>query len=234
MTARVLAQEESNDIFLIPNGTFLVELVIFLGILFVIWRYVVPPIKKATTDRQEMIRKQIEESRLAKERLEKADAAYREALSEARTEAAKIRDRARAEAGQIKAELREQAEREVAVIRQRGEEQLERQREQVKRELSAEIGRLAVTLAERIVGESMEDDARRRGTVDRFIAELEGMAAPADQPAGQPAREPAPAQASAGAERPASGTRRRGNGGKGGNGGGGADGSGGRPSSRKS
>jgi F-type H+-transporting ATPase subunit b len=177
MTARVLAQEEGNDIFLIPNATFFVELAIFLLILFVIWRYVVPPVKKATQERQEMVRRQIEESRQARERLEQADAAYREAMSEARTEAAKIRDEARVEAGRIKAELREQAEREVALIRQRGEEQLERQREQVKRELSAEIGRLAVTLAERIVGESMQDEANRRGTVDRFIAELEGMPA---------------------------------------------------------
>ena len=72
----------------------------------------------------------------------------------------------------------EQADREVALIRQRGEEQLERQREQVKRELSAEIGQLAVTLAERIVGESMQDETSRRGTVDRFIAELEGMPTP--------------------------------------------------------
>jgi F-type H+-transporting ATPase subunit b len=175
MTGRVLAQEEGNDIFLIPNATFWVELVIFLLMLFVIWRYVVPPIRKATPERQEMVRRQVEESRLAKERLEKADADYREAMSEARTEAAKIRDEARAEAGRIKAELREQAEHEVALIRQRGEEQLERQREQVKRELSAEIGQLAVTLAGRIVGESMQDEANRRGTVDRFIAELEGM-----------------------------------------------------------
>lgn len=193
MTARVLAQEEGDSNFLVPNGTFIVELIIFLLILFVIWRYVVPPIKKVTQERQEMVRRQIEEARLAKERLEQADAAYREAMSEARTEAAKIRDEARAEAGRIKAELREQAEHEVALIRQRGEEQLERQREQVKRELSAEIGQLAVTLAERIVGESMQDEANRRGTVDRFIAELEGM--PAGQGGAEPGESVEPVQA---------------------------------------
>ena len=35
------------------------------------------------------------------------------------------------------------------------------------------MGRNAVELASRIVGESLEDEARRRGTVDRFLAELE-------------------------------------------------------------
>ena len=176
--AQELAQEEGGDSnFLVPNGTFLVELAIFLIILYVVWKYVVPPVKKAMTERQDMVRRQIEESREARERLEQADARYREVLAEARTEAAKIRDEARAEAGKIKAELRGQAEREVAQIRQRGEEQLATQREQVLRQLRTELGELAVVLAGRIVGESMADDARRRGTVDRFIEELEAMPA---------------------------------------------------------
>ena len=176
--AQELAQEEGGDSnFLVPNGTFLVELAIFLIILYVVWKYVVPPVKKAMTERQDMVRRQIEESREARERLEQADARYREVLAEARTEAAKIRDEARAEAGKIKAELRGQAEREVAQIRQRGEEQLATQREQVLRQLRTELGELAVALAGRIVGESMADDARRRGTVDRFIEELEAMPA---------------------------------------------------------
>ena len=73
--------------------------------------------------------------------------------------------------------MRQQDEQEVARIQQRGEEQLATQREQVVRELRAELGRLAVTLAGRIVGESMADDTRRAGTVDRFLQELEGMSA---------------------------------------------------------
>lgn len=176
--AAQLAQEEGgNDIFLVPNGTFIAELLIFLIVFGVIWRYVVPPVKKAMAERQEMVRRQIEEARKTRELLEQAEAKYREVLGEARTEAAKIRDEARAEAGRIKAELREQADREIALIRQRADEQLATQREQVLRQLRSEIGSLSLQLAERIVGESMEDEARRRGTVDRFITELDEMAA---------------------------------------------------------
>ena len=39
------------------------------------------------------------------------------------------------------------------------------------------MGELAVDLASRIVGESLEEEARRKGTVERFLAELD--AAPA-------------------------------------------------------
>ena len=168
----------ADDIFLIPNATFFVELMIFLIVLGVIWRYVVPPVKRAMAERQEMVRRQIEESQQARTQLQEAETRYAEALAEARVEAAKIREAARADAQEIKDEMRQQAEQEVARVRQRGEEQLATQRGQVVRELRSELGELAVTLAGRIVGESVADDARRAGTVDRFLDELHGMAAP--------------------------------------------------------
>jgi F-type H+-transporting ATPase subunit b len=44
------------------------------------------------------------------------------------------------------------------------------------------VGALATTLAGRIVGESLEDEARQRRTVERFIAEIEEQGAPAGGP----------------------------------------------------
>ena len=178
MNSHNLAAGSGGDIFLIPNATFFVELVIFLIVFGVLWRYVVPPVKRAMTERQEMVRRQIEESQQARMRLAEAEARYAEALAEARIEAAKIRETSRADAQEIKDEMRRQAEQEVERIRQRGAEQLANQREQVIRELRSELGELAVTLAGRIVGESVADDARRAGTVDRFLDELDGMSAP--------------------------------------------------------
>ncbi|MGH3884826.1 MAG: F0F1 ATP synthase subunit B [Pseudonocardiaceae bacterium] len=178
LAAHNVAAPAGDNIFLIPNATFFVELVIFLIVLGVVWRYVVPPVKRAMNERQEMVRRQIEESQQARTRLAEAQARYSEALAEARVEAAKIRETARVDAQAIKDELRQQAEQEVARIRQRGAEQLANQREQVVRELRGELGELAVTLAGRIVGESVADEARRAGTVDRFLDELHGMAAP--------------------------------------------------------
>ena len=58
-------------------------------------------------------------------------------------------------------------------IRASAETQLEAERTQVMTQLRTEIGGLATTLASRIVGESLEDDARARRTVDRFLADLE-------------------------------------------------------------
>lgn len=162
--------------FLVPNGTFIAELIAFLLILFVMGRYVVPPVQKAMRERQAMVQKQIDDSQHAAERLAAAEARYRDALNEARTEAAKIRDSARADAQRISEEMQDRAHQEVARIQQRGEEQLRTARAQAARELQSEVGRLAVTLAERIVGDSLSDDSRRDATVDRLLDELESMA----------------------------------------------------------
>jgi F-type H+-transporting ATPase subunit b len=56
---------------------------------------------------------------------------------------------------------------------------LQTERQTIVRQLRAEIGSLAVELAGRIVGESLEDEARRRGTVTRFLEELGDGSAPA-------------------------------------------------------
>jgi F-type H+-transporting ATPase subunit b len=159
--------------FLIPNATFVAELVAFALLLYAINRWVLPPLRRAMEQRQEMIRQQIEEANQARERLAAAEREYRDLIEETRAESNRIREEARAEGQAIVAELRDRAQQEVARIRQRGEEQLAAEREQVVVSLRAEIGRLAAGLAERIVGESLTDDDRQRRIVDRFLDELE-------------------------------------------------------------
>jgi len=164
--------------FLVPNGTFIVEVLAFLLILWVLAKYVVPPINKAMVDRQEAIRRRIEELDEAKAQAQAVEEQYREQLKEARHEAARIREEAREEGAVITAELREQAQSEAERIVRQAHLQVEAERQQVVQQLRRQVGTMATTLAERIVGESLEDDARRDRTVERFIATLESQDPP--------------------------------------------------------
>jgi len=159
--------------FLVPNGTFIAELVAFLIVLGVLWRYVVPPVTKAMNERQQMIKAQLDEGKQASERLKQAEADYRKAMEEARTTAATIRDQARADAAAIREEMLEQAVQERDRVIESGREQLAHDREALVRELRASLGDLAVELASRILGESLAEEARQRGTVDRFLEQLQ-------------------------------------------------------------
>ena len=159
--------------FLVPDWTFIVEIIVFILILGVLGRYILPPLQKAIRARQEMIRKAGEDADEAKVKLAEAERRYQEALNEARTEAAQIRENARAEAQRTIEELRAQAVEERNRILARGEEMLASQRAMIVRELRAEIGTLAVELAEKIVDERLADSAEVSATVDAFIAGLE-------------------------------------------------------------
>jgi F-type H+-transporting ATPase subunit b len=158
---------------LLPNATFIAEVVAFLLILAIVWRYVLPPVQKVMRQRQEMIRQQGEDADAAREKLAEAEAAFKNALTEARVEAAQIRENARAEAQRTVEEMRKQAQEESARIVARGDEQLERQRAAIVRDLRAEIGTLAVELSEKIIDQRLATDADVRATVDSFISGLE-------------------------------------------------------------
>ena len=164
-------QAESN--FLVPNATFVVELLAFAFILWFLSKFVLPYVNKALSDRQESIRREYEEAEQAKADAREAEEKYNAQFADARHEAARIREEAREQGAAIVAEMREQAQAEAARIVAHAHAQLEAERQQVVNQLKAEVGGIATSLAERIVGESLEDDERRTRTVDRFIASLE-------------------------------------------------------------
>ncbi len=176
--------EEGGGNFLIPDATFLAELVAFAIILAIMWKYVVPPLQRSLTQRQELIRKQIDDAKETKERLAAAEADYKKAVGEARAEAAKAREEGAKVRQEIIDSAREEARVEAEAVTSRAEARLEVERRQVLSELRGEIGRLAVTLAERIVGESLADDDRQRRVVDRFLDELEDAPAGGSERAG--------------------------------------------------
>lgn len=157
---------------------FIGELIAFVVVIAVIWRYVLPPVNKMIKSQQELVGRQVEEAKRASERLAEAEQKYSEVVAEARTEAAKIRDTARADGQRIVEEMRAHAERELARIRQRGQDDLATQRQQVIRELRVRIGTLAAEAATEMVERQLSTDAKRRTTVNRFLDELEAMSAP--------------------------------------------------------
>ena len=159
---------------LLPKPIEMILSIVFVLLLtLVIWKMVVPRFEATYTERTEAIQGGIEKAEKAQEAAEAALQEYQAQLAEARTEAARIREDAKTQGAQILAEMREQAQAESARIRASAQTQLEAERTQVMTQLRSEIGGLATTLASRIVGESLEDDARARRTVDRFLADLE-------------------------------------------------------------
>ena len=155
------AAEGANP--LIPNPwEILVVVVGFALLMFIVIKFIVPTI----------------EGGLAKAEKAQAEANammadYESQLADARTEANRIREDARTEAAEIVAEARERATAEATRISEQAQAQIAAERQQAAAQLKGEVGSLATTLAGKIVGESLEDDARSQRVVDRFLADLD-------------------------------------------------------------
>jgi F-type H+-transporting ATPase subunit b len=160
-----------------PLSPDLTELIIgtisFLIVFAVLWRVLLPRIQQTLTERTDQIEgglQRAEETQAeAKQTLEQ----YQAQLAEARHEASRMRQDAQEEGARILAELRERGEAERQRLVAAAHDQIDADRVQAIQALRTEMGALAVELASRVVGESLDEDARQRRVVDRFLAELE-------------------------------------------------------------
>jgi F-type H+-transporting ATPase subunit b len=94
----------AESIFLLPNGTFFVELVAVVVILLIMTKYILPPLNKAMESRQEKIRLSLEAADEARAEAAAAADERAQVLAQARDQAREIVAAAQATADQVKAE----------------------------------------------------------------------------------------------------------------------------------
>ena len=157
-------------------GTFIGQLIGFAVIVFIIWKFAVPPIRKLMRERQETVRTQLEESAKATQRLADADRYHAVRIEEGRVEARHIVDEASSDSVRIAEQLRVQGGVEAERIRMYGDQQVLLLRSQLIRELRGELGTEAVRRATEIVKARVADPGEQSATIDRFLDELEAMA----------------------------------------------------------
>ncbi len=163
-------------------STFIGQLIGFLVILWIIWRYVVPPVRRMMANQQEAVRNQLDESAKAAQRLAEADKFHAERLAEAKAEAKHITEEARVDAERIAEQLRAQADVEVERIKVQGGQQVQLLRAQMIRQLRGELGTESVARAADLVRAHVADPAAQSATIDRFLDELDSMAPAAFTP----------------------------------------------------
>ncbi|WP_156685798.1 F0F1 ATP synthase subunit B/delta [Mycobacterium sp. Marseille-P9652] len=157
-------------------STFFGQLLGFGLIVFLVWRYAVPPIRRMMKTRQETVRRQLEESSAAADRLTESTTAHSRAVEDAKSEAERIVEEAQADSARLAEQLRAQAGVEAERIEAQGNRQVELLRTQLSRQLRLELGHEAVRQAGELVRNYVADAEQRSATVDRFLDDLDAMA----------------------------------------------------------
>ena len=154
---------------------FIVGAVLAIIVAVGVQKIAVPKFEQMFNERANAIEGGINRAQVIQQEAEETKRHYQEQLAQSREEAAALREQARAQGQQIIADARKEAEAEAERIRRSAELHLRNERDQAYNALRSDIGRLAVQLSERVVGESLSDSQAVGRTVDRFLAELDAQ-----------------------------------------------------------
>lgn len=149
----------AESIFLLPNGTFIVELVVVAVILYLVTKYILPPLNKAIENRQEKIRSSLELADQARAEAAAADDERAKVLAQARDQAREIVASAQATADQVKAEAGGRGQLEYERIVASANAEVDTARQRAIDEASARIGELVFELVATIVGREVDQSA---------------------------------------------------------------------------
>jgi F-type H+-transporting ATPase subunit b len=161
----------TSSIFLLPNGTFFVELAVFLLIIFLIGKYILPPLNKAMEARQEHIRTSLEAADAARADAAAADDERRAALDEGRKQAREIVAQANRTAETVRSEAQARGQLEYDRILANAETEVALARRRAVEEAAGRMGELVLDVVERVIGREV-DASTHRDLIDEAVAAL--------------------------------------------------------------
>jgi F-type H+-transporting ATPase subunit b len=159
------------SLFLIPNATFFVELAVVLVLVYLFYKYLLPPLNKAMENRQEQIQSSLEAADRARKDAEAADDERHLVLEEARRQAREIVAMAQQTADQLRGDAtnRAQAEYDRIVAAAAADVQVARQR--AVDEAAARLGEVVIEVVSKVVGREINAESHR-DLIDEAIAAL--------------------------------------------------------------
>lgn len=168
-----LAQSGSQNPLVPSLPELITGLIAFFIVFGLLAKLILPRAQKMLAERTDAIEGGLKRAEDAQAEAAKVLDQYRAQLAEARHEAARLRQDATEQGAQIIAEMKQQGQAEYARLTAAAQAQIEADRQHALVALRAEIGTLSVELASRVVGESLENEARQRRIVERFLDDLE-------------------------------------------------------------
>ena len=143
-------------------GLYIWTIVTFLVLLGLLARFAWRPLLDALAQRQEVIRKSLDDARQARQELEQVKTEAAKLLSEARREANEIVSRTRTDAAQFGEEMKTKARADAEALVKRAEREIEMQTSRAMENIRRETVELSVAIASKILRRdiSKEDNER--------------------------------------------------------------------------
>jgi F-type H+-transporting ATPase subunit b len=167
-----LAAETTNP--LIPET---VELVVgalaFLIVFAILAKFAFPAMNTMLAERTAKIQGNLEQAEETRRTAEHELAQYRERLANAREESSRIIEEGRRTAEQLRRDIQAKAEQEASATVSRAQDEIRLERDRVFQELRQQVASIAVDLAGRVVGQSLDQQTHQR-LIDEYIDQVGG------------------------------------------------------------
>jgi F-type H+-transporting ATPase subunit b len=172
VSAQVTYLADANPV--VPDWQELVfGAVAFFIVITFLWVKVFPNIRRILQERTEAIEGGLTKAENAQAEAERLRLDFTAKLAESRHEAAEVRAKAQAEGAALVDKAREEGNKQRESIVAAGHAQLTADRNSAIAVLRSDLGKLAVELADKIVGERATDAALQERIVDRFLDDLD-------------------------------------------------------------
>jgi F-type H+-transporting ATPase subunit b len=147
------------SIFLLPNGTFFVELIIFIVLVVIMGKKIIPPITAALAERQERIRASFDAADRARADAAAADDERRAVLEEARQQAREVVAQANRTAEAVRVDFQTRGQAEYDRIVGHAEDEVALARRRAVEEAASRLGEIVMDVAERVIGRPVNAEA---------------------------------------------------------------------------
>jgi F-type H+-transporting ATPase subunit b len=143
--------------------------IVFLLLLGLLWYFAFGPISKALEQREQGIRRNIEDARAEREKAEKLRGEYQGMLEAADDKVRAIFAEAHAKAEEVRAERLAEADREAEQRKERALAEIERAKDQAVQELFDAMGTAVAEATEQVLGRAVTDQDQSR-LIDEALA----------------------------------------------------------------
>lgn len=171
--AQAFAEESSNKAeILIPKmAEFIPALIAFLIIWVVLAKFAWPQILSMMDERGKRIQESLDEAETTKKKAIASRKEYDELVTDARRKSADIVLEARKDAEAERARIIEAAHKEAEDIIAKAHVNAEDERNAIYAAAAASIADLSVSVASKIVGETLDQDGEQRRLIERYVKE---------------------------------------------------------------
>jgi F-type H+-transporting ATPase subunit b len=153
-------------------GLFFWMTVVFLVVLFILWKYGFPVIVKMVDERKAFIDESLKKAHEANERLANIQKEGESILQEAREKQAQILKEAAETRDAIVEKAQDKARSEGARLLDEAKAAIEQEKKAAIADIRQQVATLSVEIAERVLKQNLKDDKSQMDLIDRMLDEV--------------------------------------------------------------